>query len=84
MVFIWYNKIMVEKYKVITLCGSARFKDDFIKVQKRLSLEGDIVLSLSFFDLDEGEVLTDENKKLLDDIHKRKIDINISYNFLLI
>ena len=84
MVFIWYNKIMVEKYKVITLCGSARFKDDFIKVQKRLSLEGNIVLSLSFFDLVEGEVLTDENKKLLDDIHKRKIDINISYNFLLI
>ena len=84
MVFIWYNKIMVEKYKVITLCGSSRFKDDFIKVQKRLSLEGNIVLSLSFFDLDKGEVLTDENKKLLDDIHKRKIDINISYNFLLI
>lgn len=53
-------------------------------MQKRLSLEGNIVLSLSFFDLDEGEVLTDENKKLLDDIHKRKIDINISYNFLLI
>ena len=84
MVFIWYNKIMVEKYKVITLCGSARFKDDFIKVKTRISLEGNIVLSLSFFDLDEGEVLTDENKKLLDDIHKRKIDINISYNFLLI
>ena len=34
------------------------------------------MLSLSFFDLDEGEVLTDENKKLLDDIHKRKIDMS--------
>ena len=76
MIFIWYNKIMVEKYKVITLCGSARFKDDFIKVQKRLSLEGNIVLSLSFFDLDEGEVLTKETKKLLDDIYKRKIDMS--------
>ena len=49
---------MIGKYKVITLCGSARFKDDFMKVQKRLSLEGNIVLSLSFFDLDDGEVLT--------------------------
>ena len=76
MIFIWYNKIMLEKYKVITLCGSARFKDDFIKVQKRLSIEGNIALSLSFFDLDKGEVLTDENKKLLDDIHKRKIDMS--------
>lgn len=67
---------MIGKYKVITLCGSARFKDDFMKVQKRLSLEGNIVLSLSFFDLDDGEVLTKEKKDLLDDIHKRKIDMS--------
>lgn len=67
---------MIGKYKVITLCGSARFKDNFMKVQKRLSLEGNIVLSLSFFDLDDGEVLTKEKKDLLDDIHKRKIDIS--------
>ena len=40
---------MIDKYKVITLCGSARFKDNFMKVQKRLSLQGNIVLSLSFF-----------------------------------
>ncbi|MDF2804645.1 MAG: hypothetical protein K0S61_4550, partial [Anaerocolumna sp.] len=24
---------MVGKYKVITLCGSTRFKDEFLKVQ---------------------------------------------------
>ena len=67
---------MIGKYKVITLCGSARFKDNFMKVQKRLSLEGNIVLSLSFFDLYDGEVLTKEKKDLLDDIHKRKIDMS--------
>ena len=67
---------MIGKYKVIILCGSARFKDNFMKVQKRLSLEGNIVLSLSFFDLDDGEVLTKEKKDLLDDIHKRKIDMS--------
>ena len=27
---------MVGKYKVITLCGSTKFKDDFLKEQKRL------------------------------------------------
>ncbi len=26
---------MVKNYKVITLCGSTRFKDEFLKVQKR-------------------------------------------------
>ena len=37
---------MVGKYKVITLCGSTRFKDAFIEVQKRLTLEGNIVSAL--------------------------------------
>ena len=27
---------MVGKYKVITLCGSTKFKDDFLAEQKRL------------------------------------------------
>ncbi len=30
---------MVGKYKAITLCGSTRFKEEFIQEQKRLSLE---------------------------------------------
>ncbi len=25
---------MIKKYKVITLCGSTRFKDEFLKAQK--------------------------------------------------
>ena len=40
---------MVGKYKVITLCGSTRFKDAFIEVQKRLTLEGNIVISVGLF-----------------------------------
>ena len=33
---------MVGKYKVITLCGSTRFKDAFMEAQKRLTLEGNM------------------------------------------
>ena len=40
---------MVGKYKVITLCGSTRFKEQFMKVQKELTLQGNIVISLSIF-----------------------------------
>lgn len=40
---------MVGKYKVITLCGSTRFKDEFMEVQKRLTLEGNIVISVGLF-----------------------------------
>lgn len=37
---------MQGKYKVITLCGSARFMDEFLSVQKKLTLEGNIVISV--------------------------------------
>ena len=30
---------MVGKYPVITLCGSTRFKEQFLEAQKRLTLE---------------------------------------------
>ena len=40
---------MVQNYKVITLCGSTRFKEQFIETQKRLTLEGSIVVSVGLF-----------------------------------
>lgn len=69
---------MVDKYKVITLCGSTRFKDEFMKIQKDLTLQGNIVISVGLFGHADGEfgtVITDEIKIMLDDMHKRKIDM---------
>lgn len=74
---------MVEHYKVITLCGSTRFKDAFMREQKRLTLEGNIVISVGLFghsgdeEVWEGmgaDTLT-KTKAMLDDMHKRKIDM---------
>ena len=74
---------MVGKYKVITLCGSTRFKDAFVEAQKRLTLEGNIVISVGLFghagddEVWEGmseDTLT-KTKIMLDDMHKRKIDM---------
>ena len=72
---------MVGNYKVITLCGSTRFKDEFMEAQKRLTLEGNIVISVGLFghagdaevweNMDEGTL----TKEMLDDMHKRKIDM---------
>lgn len=69
---------MVGKYKVITLCGSTKFKDEFLQVQKELTLEGNIVISVGLFghaDGEFGKLITTEVKIMLDDIHKRKIDM---------
>lgn len=67
---------MVGKYKVITLCGSTRFKDEFIKAQKDLTLAGNIVISVGLFGHSgDDEVWTEGMKEMLDDMHKRKIDM---------
>ena len=74
---------MVGKYKVVTLCGSTRFKEQFMEAQKRLTLEGNIVISVGLFGhagdqevwdgMDEGTL--SKTKEMLDDMHKRKIDM---------
>lgn len=74
---------MIGKYKIITLCGNSRFKEEFLKVQKKLTLEGNIVISVESFEyssdtevlrnVDEGTLI--KTKDMLDDMHKRKIDM---------
>ena len=74
---------MEGNYKVITLCGSTRFKNEFMEVQKRLTLEGNIVISVGLFghsgdnevweNMDEGTLT--KTKEMLDEMHKRKIDM---------
>lgn len=74
---------MVGNYPVVTLCGSTRFKDEFMEAQKRLTLEGNIVISVGLFghsgdrevweNMDEGTLT--KTKEMLDDMHKRKIDM---------
>jgi len=67
---------MIGKYKIITLCGSTKFKDEFIAEQKRLTLEGNIVISVGLFGHSgDEEVWTKVTKVMLDDMHKRKIDL---------
>lgn len=67
---------MVGKYKVITLCGSTKFKEEFLAAQKRLTLEGNIVISVGLFGHSgDNEVWTEGTKAMLDDMHKRKIDM---------
>lgn len=74
---------MVGNYKVITLCGSTKFKDEFMKAQKELTLKGNIVISVGLFghsgdnevweNMDEGTLT--KTKIMLDDMHKKKIDM---------
>ena len=65
------KSITKEGYKIVTLCGSTRFKDEFIKAQNELTLNGNLVISIEFF---ETEV-SNEIKLMLDNMHRRKIEM---------
>ena len=67
---------MIGNYKIITLCGSTRVKEDFLEAQKRLTLDGNIVISVGLFGHSgDEEVWLEKTKVMLDDMHKRKIDL---------
>lgn len=67
---------MVGGYKVITLCGSTRFKEQFLETQKLLTLKGNIVISVGLFGHSgDDEIWTEGARQMLDDMHKRKIDM---------
>lgn len=75
---------MQKKYPVITLCGSTKFKEEFLKAQKDLTLKGNIVISVGLFghsgdnevweNMDEGTLT--KMKEMVDDMHKSKIDMS--------
>ena len=71
------------RYPVVTLCGSTRFKDEFEKANKNLTLQGNVVISVGLFghsgddEVWEGmsEDAVTDTKRMLDDMHKQKIDM---------
>lgn len=68
--------IAQRKYPIITLCGSTRFKEQFEEIQRKLTLDGFLVISVGVFShLEENsqEWLDNETKQMLDDLHKVKI-----------
>lgn len=67
-----------KKMPVVTLCGSTKFKNEFIMVQKKLSMKGYVVLTVGLFGHSgDGEVFTTEGvKEMLDKVHLRKIDMS--------
>ena len=67
---------MINGFKVITLCGSTRFKDEFQEAQKRLTLEGNVVITVGLFGHSGDDVVWSEGvKDMLDRQHLAKIDL---------
>jgi hypothetical protein len=68
--------------KIVTLCGSTRFYDEFQEEFYRLTMEGKMVQTVGFFPHakakhghGEGVGHDSAEKKKLDELHMRKIDL---------
>ena len=67
---------MQGRFKVITLCGSTRFREEYMEAQKCLTLEGHIVISVGLFGHSGDSEVWDEGvKEMLDEMHLSKIDM---------
>jgi hypothetical protein len=76
------NRTRSERPRIVTLCGSTRFKDEINAVNARLTMQGHIVISMGVFghaDMPDREDLwttgASPDKIMLDELHKRKIDL---------
>ncbi len=67
--------------KIITLCGSQRFKSEFQKIEADLTLKGNLVFSLGIFGILESEkemkpdcqIISPEQWELVEEVHLQKI-----------
>lgn len=74
------DKLQGEKPRIITLCGSTKFKDEINRANAELTMQGNLVISLGVFghvDMPDHDWTTNGNadKLMLDNLHKRKIDL---------
>ena len=66
----------MENYKIITLCGSTKFKSTFEDVNRDLTLKGKIILQPGCFVHTDNISITEEQKEKLDILHKEKIKMS--------
>lgn len=73
----WTDESGKVRPTVVCLCGSTRFKADFIAANFRETMWGKIVLTVGWFSHTDGEVYTPtpQEKAAMDELHKRKIDL---------
>lgn len=62
--------------KIITVCGSLRFKDEIMEISERMELEGNCVITPIYPTNPDKDAYTDEEALVLDKMHKEKIKLS--------
>ncbi len=64
--------------KVITVCGSLKFKEEMINTALKMELLGNVVITPIMPISDNKDAFTEEEFKILGDMHKEKIKLSDS------
>ncbi len=62
--------------KIITVCGSLKFKDEIMRITEKMSLQGNCMLSIVYPANPDRDSYTDEEKDMLGKMHKERIKIS--------
>lgn len=62
--------------KIITVCGSLKFKDEIMKISEKLELEGNCMLCPIYPTRSDKDAYTEEELEMLGKVHKEKIKIS--------
>lgn len=66
----------MERPLIVTICGSTRFKDQYLSAMKMLEEHGHAVFAVGSFMHADGIPYNEEQKRALDHLHKKKIEMS--------
>lgn len=62
--------------KIITICGSYKFKKEMTEITEQLTLQGNCVLTPNELTRPNKEAYTPEEARMIDQMHKEKIKLS--------
>ena len=60
--------------KVITICGSLKFQNEMLRIARKMTLEGNVVIT-SIFPVDKNYSVTPSEKEMFARVHREKIKL---------
>ena len=65
----------VNKVKIITVCGSYKFKKEMLEITEKMALQGNCMLTPIELSKPNKEAYTESEAQILDKMHKEKIKL---------
>lgn len=65
-----------EKMKIITVCGSLRFRKEIMEITEKMALQGNCMLSIVYPAKPDKDDYTDEEIAMLGKMHKERIKLS--------